>query len=153
MHPAQLIADGTELLQSAGVLPQLPSVHEAHRVNNKMGVDVFGIAVRSHLHLMTGPCFHGELPGDLMCLLIGDVLPGREGLDILIEVDAVQFAVGIFGGKELRDGVQSVTADATDIPLPGQLVYRFGFLQAVSHDTDHCTGMLPGFLDISHGRH
>ena len=128
MLPAQLIADGTELLQRAGILPQLPSIHEADGVDNKMGVDVFGIAVGGHLHLMSGPCFHGELSGNVVRLLIGDVLPGREGLDILIEVDAVQLAVGILGGKELRDRIHSVTADAADIPLPGELIHGLGFL-------------------------
>ena len=89
---------------------------------------MFGIAVGGHLHLMSGPGFHGELSGDGMGLLVGDVLPGREGLDILIEVDAVQFAVGILGGEELRDGIQSVAADAADIPLAGELIYGFAFL-------------------------
>ena len=153
MFPAQLIADGTELLQSAGVLPQLPSIHEADGVDDEVGVDVLGIAMGGHLHLMSGPGFHSELSGNLMGFLIGDVLPGREGLHILIEVDAVQFAVGILGGEELRDGVQSVTADATDIPLPGHLIYRLGFLEAVAHDADHGAGVLPGFFDIGHGRH
>ena len=153
MLPAQLIADGSELFQGAGALPQLLTIHEADGVDYKMGVDVFGIAVGSHLHLMTGPGFGGELSGDLVSLLIGDVLPGREGLDILIEVDAVQLAVGILGCQKLGDGIQPVTADAADIPLPGQLINRLCFLQAVPHDTDHGTGMLPGFLDVSYGRH
>jgi hypothetical protein len=153
MFPAQLIADGTELFQGAGILPQLSAIYKTDRVDYEVGVDVFGIAVGGHLHLMSGPCFHGELSGDVVGLFIRDVLPGREGLDILIEVDAVQFAVGILGGKELRDGIQSVTADATDIPLSSDLIHSFAFLQAVPHDTDHGTGMLPGFLDICYGRH
>ena len=153
MLPAQLIADGTELLQSVGILPQLSAVHETDGVDHKMGVDVFGIAVGGHLHLMSGPGFHGELSGDGVGLFIGDILPGREGLDILIEVDAVQFAVGILGGKELRDGIHSVTANAADIPLPGQLIHGLALLQAVPHDTDHGAGMLPGFLDVGYGCH
>ena len=153
MLPAQLIADGTELLQSTGILPQLSAIHKTDRVDHEMGVDVFGITVSGHLHLMSGPCFHGELSGDGMGLLEGDILPGREGLDILIEIDAFQLAVSIFGGEELRDGVQSVTADAAHIPLPSDLIHSLTFLQAVPHDTDHGTGMLPGFLDVSYGRH
>ena len=128
MLPAQFIADGTELLQSVGILPQLSAIYKTDRVDYEVGVDVFGIAVGGHLHLMSGPCFHGELSGDVVGLFIRDVLPGREGLDILIEVDAVQFAVGILGSEELRDGVQSVTADAADIPLPGELIHGFAFL-------------------------
>ena len=153
MLPAQFIADGTELLQSTGILPQLSAIHEADGVDHKMGVDMFGIAVGGHLHLMSGPGFHGELSGNVVRLLIGDILPGREGLDILIEVDAVQFAVGILGGKELRDGIHSVTADAAHIPLPSDLIHSLTFLQAVPHDTDHGAGMLPGFLDVGYGRH
>ena len=128
MLPAQFIADGTELLQSVGILPQLSAIHKADGVDNKMGVDVFGIAVGGYLYLMPGPGFHGELSGNVVSLLIGDVLLGREGLDILIEVDAVQLAVSIFGGKELHDGIHSVTANAADIPLPGELIYGFAFL-------------------------
>ena len=153
MLPAQFIADGTELLQGIGILPQFSAIHEADGVDHKMGVEVFGIAVGGHLHLMSGPGFHGELSGDIVSLLVGDILPGREGLDILIEVDAVQLAVGILGGEELRDGIQSITADAADIPLSSQPIHRLALLQAIPHDTDHGTGMLPGFLDVSYGRH
>ena len=74
MLPAQFITDGAELLQSVGILPQLVTIHEADGVNNKMRVDVFGIAVGGHLHLMPGPCFHGELSGNVVSLLVGDVL-------------------------------------------------------------------------------
>ena len=128
MLPAQFVTDGTELLQSVGILPQLSSIHETDGVDHEMGVDVFCIAVGGHLHLMSGPGFHGELSGDGVGLLIGDILPGREGLDILVEVDAVQFAVSIFGSEELRGGVQSVAADAADIPLAGELIHGFAFL-------------------------
>ena len=93
-----------------------------------MRMDMLGITVGGDLDFVTGPCFHSELSGNLMGLSVRDVFSGREGLDILIEVDAVQFAVGMLGGEELRDGVQSVTADATDIPLPGQLIHGFAFL-------------------------
>ena len=114
---------------------------------------MFGITVGGHLYLMSGPGLHGELSGDGMGLFIGDILPGREGLDILIEIDAFQLAVSIFGGEELRDGIQSITTDAADIPLSSDLIHSLAFLQAVPHDTDHGTGMLPGFLDICYGRH
>lgn len=128
MLTAQLIADGTELLQGVWILPQLAAIHEADGVDYKMGVDVFSIAVSGHLHLMSRPGFHGELSGNVVRLLIGNVLPGREGLNILIEVDAIQFAVGILGGEKLRDGIHSVTADAADIPLAGELIHRLAFL-------------------------
>ena len=76
MLPAQLIADGTELLQGVGILPQLSAIHKTDGVDHKMGVDVFGIAVGGHLYLMSGPGFHGELPGDCMGFLVGDIFLG-----------------------------------------------------------------------------
>ena len=128
VRKTQLVTDGTELFECTGVLPQFVTIHKADGVDHEVGEDVLGIAVGGYLDFVTGPGFHGELSGNLMCLSVRDVFSGREGLDILIEVDAVQFAVGILGCQELRDGVQSVTADAADIPLPGQLIHGFAFL-------------------------
>lgn len=93
-----------------------------------MRMDMLGIAVGGDLDFVTGPCFHSELSGNLMRLSVRDVFSGREGLDILVEVDAVQFSVGILGSQKLRDRIQSVTADAADIPLPGQPIHGFAFL-------------------------
>ena len=129
MGTAQLVTDGSEVHQRVGILPQLPSVLEADGVNDKMGVDVFGITVGGHLHLMPGPCLHGELPCNVMGFLIADVLSGRKGLDILIEVDAAD--------KSL-----------TGLPVEGLVLYH-----AVAHDTSHGTDVLPGFFDVGHGCH
>ena len=153
MFPAQIITDGPELPECAGILPEFPSVNKAHGVDYKVGVDVLGITVGGHQHLMSRPSLRCERSGDGMGLPIRDILPGGEGLDILIEVDAVHFAVGMLGGKKLCDGIQTVTADAANILLPGELIHCLGFLQAVQHDTDHGTGMLPGFLDVSYCCH
>lgn len=153
MFPAQIITDSPELSKCTGILPEFPSVNMADGVDYKVGVDVLGITVGGHQHLMSRPSLRCKRSGDGMGLAIGDILSGGEGLDILIEVDAIHFAVGMLGGEELRDGIQSVAADAADIPLSGQPIHRFDFLQAVPHDAHHSTGMLPGFLDVSYGRH
>ena len=125
---AQLIADGTELLECVRILPQFVTIHEADRIDDEVGVDVVGVAVGGHLHFMSRPCFGCELSGDGMGLLMGDVLLGREGLDVLIEVDAIQLAVGIFGSQKLRDGIHSVTADTAYILVPGQPIHSLAFL-------------------------
>lgn len=114
---------------------------------------MFGITVGGHLHLMSGPCLHGELSGDGMGFLIADVLPRREGLDILIEVDAVQFAIGSLGGFELQNRIHSVAVDAADESLTGLPVEGLVLSHAVPHDTTHGTDVLPGFFDVSHGCH
>lgn len=58
---------------------------------------MLGIAVGTHLHLIPRPRLGSELQTNFVSLLIGDVLFGREGLDILVEVDPVQLSVGSFG--------------------------------------------------------
>ena len=128
MRHADIITDHPQELQGIGVLPQLVTIHKADGVDNEVGVDVVGVAVGGHLHLMSGPGTGGELSGDGMGLLMGDILLGREGLDVLIEVDAIQLAVGIFGSQELCDGIHSVTADSADILMPGQSIHSLAFL-------------------------
>ena len=153
MGTAQLVTDGTEVLQRVGVLPQLPSVLEADGVDDKVGVDVSGIAVGGHLHLMPGPCLHSKLSGNVMGFLIADVLSGRKGLDILIEVDAVQLAMSGLGGFELQNGIHPITVDAADESPTGLPVEGLVLSHAVPHDTAHGTDVLPGFFDVSHGCH
>jgi len=123
-----IITDHPQELQGVGVLPQLVTIHKADGVDNEVGVDVVGVAVSGHLHFMSGPGTGGKLSGDGVGLLMGDVLLGRERLDVLIEVDPIQLAVGIFGSQELRDGIHSVTADATYILVPGQSIHSLAFL-------------------------
>ena len=153
MSCTQFIADGSQLLQCTGILPEFSPILKADGVDDEVGVDVFRIAVGSHLHLMPGPGFRGELSGDGMGFLIADVLPRREGLDILIEVDAVQFAVGSLGGFKLQNGIHPITVDAADESLTGLPVEGFVLSHAVAHDTTHGTDVLPGFPDVGYGCH
>ena len=83
-----------------------------------MGMDVLGIAVSTDLHFITRPRFLSKLYGDLVCLLWGDVLPGMEGLNILVEVDAVQFVVSSFCCQKFCDGIATITVDTADQFLP-----------------------------------
>lgn len=78
MGLTDIIADLPKILQRVGVLPQFVTIYEADRVDNKMGVDMLGIAVGGDLDFVTGPCFHGELSGNLMRLSVRDVFSGRE---------------------------------------------------------------------------
>ena len=128
MRHADIVTDHPQKLQGIGILPQFVTIHKADGVDDEVGVDVVGVAVGGHLHFMSGPGTGGELSGDGVGLLMGDVLLGREGLDVLIEVDAIQFAVGIFGSQKLRDGIHSVTADTAYILVPGQSIHGLAFL-------------------------
>ena len=84
-------------------MPKLQSSLEVHGVDNEVTVYMVGIAVGGDENFRTGPCAGGKLQGKFMCLFVGDILRGREGLDILVEVDATHFTVGGLGGFELQN--------------------------------------------------
>ena len=151
MGTAQLVTDGTEVLQRVGVLPQLSPVHEADGVNDEVTMDMVSIAVGGHKNFRTGPGTGSKLQGNFVCLPVCDVFRGREGLDILVEVDAVHFAVGGLGRFELQNGIHSIAVDTADKPLAGSLVPGLVFSHAVPHDIPHGTEMLLLLRDKSYG--
>ena len=116
-----------------------------------MTVYMAGIAVCGDENFRTGPCTGGELQSDFMCLLVGDILRGREGLDILVEVDATCFAVGSLGRFKLQNGIHPIAVDTADQPLARLLVPGLVLSHAVPHDTPHSTEVLLVLLDKSYG--
>ena len=122
---ADLVADAAKLSQGVWILPQLSSVNKADRVDHEVGMDVLGIAVGADLHLISRPCFLCKRSCNLMRLLGSDILPGMEGLNVLVEVDAVQFVVGSFRCQEFRDGIAAIAVDAADQSLSQQFIYVY----------------------------
>ena len=114
MCQADLIADVSKLAQGIGILPQLLSVNEADGVDYKMGMDMLCIAMGGHLHFISRPSFFSKLSGDLMRLLGCDILPGMEGLNILVEINAIRFVIGSFRCQKFRDGIAAITVDSAD---------------------------------------
>ena len=151
MGHADIITDQPQEFQSVGVLPQLQASLEVHGVDDEVTMDMVGVAMGGDENFGTGPGAGGELQGDLMCLLGSDTLQGREGLHILIEVDAVHFSVGCLGRLELQNGIHPIAVDAADEPLAGSLIPGFVLSHAVIHHGSHGTEVLPGFPDIGHG--
>ena len=150
---ADLVADLPELAEGVGILAELPACLEADGIDDEVGVDMPGIAVGGHLHLMPRPGLRRKLQPDGMGLGIGDVLPGGKGLDILVEVDAVQLVVGGLGGEKFREGILAVAVQPCHIPATGFGVGGFVHPLAVAHDGFHGTDMLLGFPDVGHSRH
>ena len=153
MRHADLVADLPELAEGIGVLAELPPCLKADGIDDEVGVDMPGIAVGGHLHLMPRPGLRCELQPDGMGLGIGDVLPGGKGLDILVKVDAVQLVVGGLGGEKFREGILSVAVQPGHIPATGFRVGGFVYPLAVAHDCFHGTDMLFGLPDVGHSRH
>ena len=153
MRHANLIADLPELAEGVGVLAELLPGLKADGVDDEVGVDMPGIAVGGHLHLMSRPGLRRKLQSDFVSLFVGEVLPGREGLDILVKVDADQLVVGGLGGEKFREGILSVAVQPGHIPATGFGVGGFVHPLAVAHDRFHGTHMLLGLPDVGHSRH
>ncbi len=89
MSLADIVTDQPQKLQRVGILAELSPSLEVHRVDDKMTMHMFGIAVGGDQDFRTGPGSSGKFFCYLMGLLGRDDFLGREGLHILIEVDAV----------------------------------------------------------------
>ena len=150
---ADVITDQPQVLQRVGILPELPSGFEVDRVDDEMRMDVVSIAVGGDEDFRTGPCTDCKLLCDLMCLPGRDILRGFEGLDILVEVDAIHLSMCRLGGFELQNGIHPVAVDAADEPLPRPLVPGLVLSHAVVHNRPHGTEVLPGFLNVCYGCH
>ena len=146
-----IVTDHPQELQGVGVLPKLQTSLEVHGVDDEVTVDMVGVAVGRDENFRSGPCTGCEFQSNLMCLPVGDILRGREGLDILVEVDAAHFTVGGLGCFELQNGIHPIAVDTADKPLAGMLVPGLILSHAVPHDIPHGTEMLLLLRDKSNG--
>lgn len=153
MRHADLVADLPKLAEGVGVLAELPPCLKADGIDDEVGVDMPGITVGGHLHLMPRPGLRRKLQPNGMGLGIGDVLPGGKGLDILVKVDAVQLVVGGLGGEKFREGILAVAVQPGHIADASFGVGGFVHPLAIAHDGFHGTDMLLGFPDVGHSRH
>lgn len=152
MAHADLVADLPELPQGVGGLVELPSRFKADGVDNEMGVDMFRVTMGGDLDLMPRPRPGGKLQTYLVGLLISDLLLRGKGLNVLIEIDAIQLIPGSFGGEELREGVGAVTVQPGHIPPPILGIRGLVLPLAVADHGFHGAGMLLRFLDVGHSR-
>ena len=148
MGLTNLIAELSQPLQGIRVLAQLLAVFITDRVDNEVGMDMGCIAVGSHQNLMPRPCLLRKLLGNLMGLYRCDGFYGREGLDILIEVHAVQLVIGGFGCFELGNRIEAVAVDTTNQGPTGLFIPYLILSGAVSHHCTHSTEVLFPFRDI-----
>ena len=151
MRHADIVTDHPQELQGVGVLMKLQSCLEVYGVDDEVTVYMVGIAVGGDENFRTGPGTGGELQSDFMCLPVGDIFRGREGLDILVEVDAAHFAMGSLGRFEFQNGIHPIAVDTADQPLAGSLVPGLVLSHAVPHDTPHRTKVLLVLRDKSYG--
>ena len=150
MFHTDLVADLPELPQGSGGLAELHPRFKADGVDHKVGVDVLGIAVGGHLHLVPRPCLGGKLQTNFVCLLVADVLPGRKGLNVLVEIDAVQLVVGSLGDEKFREGIGAVAVQSGHITDACFGVSGLVLPLAVAHHCLHGADVLFRFLDVGY---
>ena len=109
MFHTNLVTELPQLPQSRGRLTQFHPRFKADGVDHKVGMYMLRIAVGGHLHLMPRPCLGCKLQADGVRLLIGDLLPGRKGLHVLVEIDTVQLVKGSLGGQKFCEGIGTIT--------------------------------------------
>lgn len=152
MAHTDFITDLPELPQGVGGLVELQPRFKADGVDHEMGVDMFGVTMGGNLHLMPRPRPGGELQTDGVRLLVSDLLLGRKGLDVLVEIDAVQLVVGGLGGEKFRESVGTVTVQTGHIPPSIFGVRGLVLSLAVAHHRFHGADVLLRFLDVGYGR-
>ena len=150
MFHADFVADLPELSQGGGCLAELHPGFKADGVDHKVGVDMLGIAVGSYLHLMPRPGLFCEFQPDCVGLFVGDVLVGRKGLHILVEVDPIHLVIGGLCGEEFREGIGSVAVQSAHISAACFGVCGLVLPLAVAHHCSHGTNMLFRFLDVGY---
>lgn len=151
MGHADIVTDHPQELQCVRVLTQLQTSLEVYGVDDEVTVYMVGIAVGGDENFRSGPGTGCEFQSDFVCLFVRDIFRGREGLDILVEVDVAHFSVGGLGRFELQNGIHPIAVDTADEPLAGTLVPGLVLSHAVPHDTPHRTEVLIVLRDKSYG--
>ena len=152
MRHTDLVADLPELPQGGGSLVELLPRLEADGVDNEVCMDVFRVAVGGHLDLISRPRLCRELQTNGVGLLVGDLLLGRKGLDVLVEIDPIQLVPGGLGGEKFRAGVGAVTVQTADITPPVFWIGGLVLPLAVTDHRPHGADVLLRFLDVGYGR-
>ena len=153
MLHTDLVTDLSELPQGGRGLVQLHPGFKADGVDHKVGMYMLGIAVGGHLHLMPRPCPGGELQSDFMCLLVSYFFFWGKGLNILVEIDAVQLVIGGLGSQKFHEGIGPVTVQSSHIADTGFRISSLVLPLAVPHNRLHSTDVLLGFLDVAYSCH
>lgn len=150
MLHTDLVADLPKLPQSGGCLVELHPGFKADGVDHEVGMDVLGITVGGYLHLMPRPGLCGKLQTDGVGLLIGDILLRRKGLNVLVEIDAIQLVISGLGSEKFHEGIGAVAVQSGYVSNPSFRVGSLVLPLTIPHDCLHGADVLLGFLDVGY---
>lgn len=122
------------MLQSVGPLAEHFPALIAHRVHQKMGMDVAGVHMGSHQHLALRPGLFRKFFRQLVGLGTGNGFLWGKGLGIMIEPHGAFLVVGGPDGTELLDSEVGRAANPTDQFLAGAPVLGLFLLGDIAGD-------------------
>ena len=99
------VADGAQLCQRSGVLTEFPSVFVMHGVDAKVVVQMRGVGVCGHQHLMPRPRFFRKRQSDFVYLFGGHVFARRKRLHIMIKIHSALFVMCGLGRHKFRESI------------------------------------------------
>ena len=153
MGLTELIGDPTEVFNIGGPFMEHAAGVEAHGVHQEVRVEVLRIQVSCDKHLAVGPGLRRKFPGQLMSFLGRNVLPRREGLNIVMEPHGALLVISLPGQKEFpvrEEGIAVLTTEEESA-----LFFLIGLVlpaDVVSH-TAESTGRLLCVSDLADGCH
>ena len=148
---AHLIVTLSQLCQLRLTDMQFLPILEADTVNEKMGVDMVTVYVRTDQHLAVLKMLRQLQRSGMSCARI-NIFTRREGLYHVVEQCAIILVIEQLGTEEIIiDALRAAVDTSHQLLTPPQ---RFGFLHGVLHDRRHAgTGLAPGIIGKMNDRY
>lgn len=150
---AELVGKVPQVLQGAGPLAEHFPALIAHRIHQKMGMDVAGVHMGGHQHLALRPCLFRELFRQLMGLGAGDGFLWRKGLGVVIEPHGAFLMMGDPSSPEFLDSEVGRAAHPADQFPAGAPVLGLFVLGDIAGNLAQGYGGLPLVRDVVDGSH
>ena len=139
------VAECAQLCQRAGALAELLSVFVMHGVDDKVVVQVRGVGVRGHQHLMPRPRFFRKRQSDFVHLLGGHAFRRRKGLHIMIKIHSAFFVMRSLGRHKFRESIFAAAVYTAHQSAAAVCVRHLFLLQTVFDHRFHCADALTRF--------
>lgn len=150
---AEVVGKVTQVLQGAGPLAEHFPALIAHRVHQKMGMDVAGVHMGSHQYLALRPSLFRKFFRQLMGLGAGDGFLWRKGLGVVIEPHGAFLVMGGPDSTEFLDSEVGRAAHPADQFSAGAPVLGLFVLRDITGDLAQGYGGLPLVGDVVDGSH
>ena len=141
------------MLQGAGPLAEHFPALIAHRIHQKMGMDVAGVHMGGHQYLALRPGLFRKFFRQLVGLGAGDGFLWRKGLGVVIKPHGTFLVVGGPGSPEFLDSKAGRTAHPADQFPAGAPVLGLFVLRDITGDLAQGYGGLPLVGDVVDGSH